>query len=191
MNKLFGFPGGEKMIERLSLFIKGIPFAKQSARFHSMVRLSSGKTTNFDNFKKYHSHDHDAYILTKSYQKKEIKEKEQDIRQQVISQLPFDFKPFDCPLIVEKLDFIFPPLKSFNNTIKNGLLNPKFIIYKITKPDINDNLNKGLFDAMEGVVFLNDSQIVEMRNVRRIYGPIPGIDIRFRTTSMLSKTGGD
>jgi len=33
------------------------------------------------------------------------------------------------------------------------------IIYKTTKPDLSDNLSKGLIDTMQGNVFLNDSQI--------------------------------
>ena len=47
--------------------------------------------------------------------------------------------------------------------------------YKTTKPDITDNLAKMLFDCLEGIVYINDSQICEMYDVKKIYGFQPGI----------------
>ena len=41
--------------------------------------------------------------------------------------------------------------------------------YIITKPDL-DNYEKAVCDGMEGIVFLNDSQVADCRT-RKVYGP--------------------
>jgi len=50
-------------------------------------------------------------------------------------------------------------------------------VFKVTKPDLSDNLNKMVFDAMNNLVFKDDSQIVLMENVRKFYGLTPKIII--------------
>ena len=42
-------------------------------------------------------------------------------------------------------------------------------IYKVTKPDLHDNLNKALFDAMEGLVWERDQNVVSMNDVKKYY----------------------
>ena len=55
-------------------------------------------------------------------------------------------------------EFVFPPLKSMKKkTIQD--IEAGEIIYKITKPDLEDNLKKGLNDAMTGIVWTDDSRI--------------------------------
>ena len=51
------------------------------------------------------------------------------------------------------------------------------IVYKATKPDLTDNLNKGVFDALQGIIYANDSQIISMDNVKKIYGLLPRVEI--------------
>ena len=46
----------------------------------------------------------------------------------------------------------------------------KNTIFKTTKPDLHDNLNKAFFDALEGVVWEQDQNICLMKDVRKIYG---------------------
>ena len=133
----------------MTITILGKPFAKQSFRF-----TKSGH----------------------KYQKKEVVEKEKSIQWQIISQLPKDFQPYTKGVKITRLLYVFPPLKSFpQKTIKaieNGNL-----VYKTTKPDLTDNLNKGLFDAMQGIVFNNDSQVCEIKNMIKCYGLKPRIEI--------------
>lgn len=43
------------------------------------------------------------------------------------------------------------------------------IHYKTTKPDLQDNLNKALFDALEGVVWERDQNVVAMDNLKKYY----------------------
>jgi Holliday junction resolvase RusA-like endonuclease len=136
----------------MRLEILGIPKPKQSARFRS---IKVGEKT-----------------FMKSYQKKEVVENERNIRFDIKSQLPADFVPYDCALEVDVI-FIFPVPSNF--TKKNqALLNEGHVFYKPTKPDLTDNLMKGLFDAMNGLVFTDDSRICKVSSVK-ILGNTPKI----------------
>jgi Holliday junction resolvase RusA-like endonuclease len=56
---------------------------------------------------------------------------------------------------------------------------PKKTVHHIKKPDI-DNLVKGVLDAMTGICFKDDSQIVDLSSSKhylRIGGDVPGIDV--------------
>jgi len=136
----------------MNLKILGIPFPKQSFRF------------------------------TKTgikYQPAKVKKAEESIKMQIIQQLPKDFEPFDKGVIIERLLFVFPPLKGFSKKKMKELEEGKKI-YKTTRPDLTDNLLKGLMDAMEGIVFVNDSQICEIKNIKKIYGLKPRTEIILR-----------
>lgn len=135
----------------MTLTILGVPFSKQSAR-----HTRSGMV----------------------YQTKRVKEAENSVRWQVINQLPSGFIPFSKGVKVTKLWYIFPPTKKLlgsKKRVKQLEAGKKFI--KTTKPDLTDNLNKGLFDAMQGIVYNNDSQICEINNVMKCYGLKPRIEI--------------
>lgn len=49
-------------------------------------------------------------------------------------------------------------------------------VYPTTKPDI-DNIEKIIYDAINGVVWKDDVQVVDVRKVKR-YGPVPGVSVR-------------
>lgn len=139
----------------LNLKILGIPLSKQSARF-KVMKGKSGSS------------------FVKSYQKKEVVDNERNIAFDVKSQLPLGFVPFDRP-IGAKVLFVFPPLKNFSKK-KMSELESGTVIHKDTKPDLTDNLMKGVFDAMEGIVFTNDSRICEVSS-KKIYGFVPRTEI--------------
>jgi len=44
------------------------------------------------------------------------------------------------------------------------------VVYKVTKPDVTDNLQKGFVDALAGIVWEADQQICEMDKVRKVWG---------------------
>ena len=134
--------------------ILGIPLPKQSARFYA--KNIGGKT------------------MIKSYQKKEVVEKERNIAFDVMSQLPEGFIPYDCPLSMELL-FVFPPLASMNKATKLAIKKGE-IVYKPTKPDLHDNLAKIVADSMNGVVFVDDSRICKVES-QKIYGLIPRTEV--------------
>lgn len=107
------------------------------------------------------------------FQSGKVKGATANLRAQIIQQLPEGFVPLMGALTVIELEFAFAPLKSM----------PKFQVREImagspwpkcTKPDM-DNLEKLLWDACEGVVYVNDSLIWRKLDVRKVYGPVPGI----------------
>lgn len=149
---------------KLTLSIPGIPQPKQSVRAR-IINTKSGK----------------SFIHT--YQKKEVVENERSIKMIILEQLPSGFTPFNKGIKVKKLHYIFPPISSLKkNDMK--IIYEGGIIHKTTKPDLTDNLNKGLFDSMQGIVFLNDSQICEMNDVKKYYGLTPGIIIELEEIDM-------
>lgn len=141
---------------KLHLKILGTPQPKQSARFR--VQKFGNKT------------------FVKSYQKEEVVNQERNFAFDAKSQLPENFQLFSGPVKLRAL-FVFPPLKSFSKS-KLNILASGGIIYKDTKPDLQDNLCKGVCDALEGIVFNNDSQIVEVSS-RKIYGTVPCVELIF------------
>lgn len=138
----------------LILKIPGIPQPKQSARF----RIAKNKAGN---------------QFIQKYQAGEILAKEDSIAFLILSQLPKGFIPFEKGIAIRKLHFVFPPVTSLNKREKT-LISQGGLVNKTTKPDI-DNLQKLTWDALQGVVFLNDSQICQMDNVGKYYGNQPCI----------------
>lgn len=136
--------------------ILGIPVPKQSARFRS---VKMGDKT-----------------FVKSYQKKEVVENERNLAFDIKSKLPADFKPY-TEALAARIVFVFPPLSSWNKK-QQSLFTSGVTLFKSTKPDL-DNLQKIACDAMQGVVYLNDSQIVDM-HCTKIYGPVPMIEIEIK-----------
>lgn len=91
------------------------------------------------------------------YQSNKIKDKEKSIAEVVSLQVGDDFKPYDCCLRAD-VEYIFSLPKSATKEEREAI-NNGYMVYKTTKPDVTDNLNKGLFDALEGVLYTNDSRI--------------------------------
>lgn len=134
----------------MKLTIKGNPLAKQSAKFAKIGKFM------------------------KAYQPQEIINGKADIRSQVLAQLPKDFIPFDKGLKIGYVFFFSAP-KKLTKTQKIEL-ETKGYFPKTTKPDI-DNLIKHLNDALEGILFVNDSQIYEYIKVLKYYAKTPQIKI--------------
>lgn len=143
----------------MKIIIPGIPQPKQSARFRNVKSKTAGKKD---------------FIM--SYQKKSVVDNANNISKVALSQLPPDFKPYDCA-ITAKVTFVFPVLSSWNKSTKQ-LFESGEIIYKTSKPDV-DNLLKSLFDGLNGVVFIDDSR-VSKAFVEKIYGKEPRIEIEFK-----------
>ena len=143
-------------MNKLHLQILGVPFAKQSFRFAQM-KSKSGQ----------------AFIA--KYQPKKVKEGEANVRTQIIEQLPKGFIPWTQGVQINWIHFKFPILKSMSKREKS--LCRMIRVYKTTKPDLTDNLMKGLFDAMKGIVFNDDSQICQIESVIKVYSDTPMIDI--------------
>lgn len=78
-------------------------------------------------------------------------------------------KPLQGPLRVE-LEFCFPVPRSWGNWKREAALDGR--IKHTVKPD-RDNLEKNLKDALNGIVWVDDSQVVQSGGIGKIYGTVP------------------
>jgi Holliday junction resolvase RusA-like endonuclease len=100
------------------------------------------------------------------YQTKKVKNYNDTLKSLIIQSLPTGFKIINQPVKLV-IEFCYPPPKSLSKTNSRMLQNGDIEIYKTTRPDI-DNLQKQLYDAMNGTVIIDDSQIVEVHIKKRI-----------------------
>lgn len=139
----------------LTFKLLGEPKPKQSFRF----AVRKGK---------------DDKTFVQKYQPAEVVQNAHNIAWDIKSQLPLNFIPFDCPIEVEVM-FVFSPPSAWSKKKMAELQSGK-IIYKDTKPDL-DNLEKQLWDAMAGLVYVNDSRICR-KTIVKVYGEVPRTEIR-------------
>lgn len=98
-----------------------------------------------------------------SYQSDVVKKYEQNLLIEALSQRPRGFVKMAGP-IYAKVRYVFERPSSV----------PESEIYKTSPPDVTDNLNKPLFDALEGNFYYNDSQIAKVV-ASKVYGKENGI----------------
>ena len=100
------------------------------------------------------------------YQPKKIIDYKLELQKAVRDRLPDRFSVIasDTPIAVNKLHYQFEYPKSWSKKKKSETY------YKISRPDLHDNLNKAFFDAMEGVLWERDQNICVMNDVRKFYG---------------------
>ena len=84
------------------------------------------------------------------------------IRLNVQQQLPADFKIFENVPLAVRVIYCFAPPKSFSKK-KQKDIEEGICYYKTTRPDVNDNLNKGVFDALTDLVWRDDSLVVKIQ----------------------------
>lgn len=109
------------------------------------------------------------------FQPKAITDNSKSLKFQIIQQLPKGFIPLDEPIKIDyKFYYAYP--KALLKT-KAGRLRASNgdVIYKSSKPDI-DNLQKQINDAMNSIVYIDDSRIVEI-TARKQYSSTPRIEI--------------
>lgn len=135
----------------LNLEFRGIPTAKQSFRF-AVREMDNGSTS------------------IHKYTPASVEIAQSTLRAMAQQQLPSGFIPWDGGIMV-RVQYVFPPPKSFGKKRLEEMRAGKRF-YKSTKPDLTDNLNKAVFDALQGVVFINDSQVCTFY-AEKIFGDIP------------------
>ena len=137
-------------MKTIKFLIKGKPTPKQSTRFRTMVKTESGKRFFF------------------AHPDKKVEAAKDNMRAQIIQQLPADWEPMDGPLKLY-VTFQFPYLKGFlkkDSSVKSTYVGWDYI-FKPSKPDL-DNLLKAIKDAMQSIIYQNDSQIA-MVEAAKIY----------------------
>jgi len=100
--------------------------------------------------------------IIKSYTPKKTASWEEAIRAAALEHRPE--KLLDGPLALEATFYRLKPKSK-----------PKKYLYPDTKPDL-DNLIKSVKDALEGIIYTNDSRIVD-EVVRKRYGDPPRVEV--------------
>jgi len=111
---------------------------------------------------------------TRAYTPKKTKEYEISVALQAKQRMG-GRTAFEAPIDVE-IVFHMPIPKSFPKWRREGALNGR--IAPSVKPDI-DNLSKAVLDAINGIVYMDDSLIVSLK-VKKIYGDRHGFDVGVR-----------
>jgi len=103
--------------------------------------------------------------IVRSYTPKKTASWEESIRTQALDYRPE--KLLDGPLELEATFYLLKPKSR-----------PKKHIYPATKPDL-DNLCKSVTDALEGLIYTNDSRFVD-KIIRKRYGDPPRVEVEIR-----------
>ena len=120
---------------------------------------------------------HQSFRMSRNgfkYTPKKILDFKQDVAWELSGQLSDDFEIIRAgtPIIVEYLHYCFKFPKS--TALKRRIEGTA----KVSKPDLLDNLNKAFIDALEGIVFEQDQNIVEVRDLKKFYGANDYIEIK-------------
>lgn len=109
-----------------------------------------------------------------AYTPKKILDFKKAIAYSAMSQVEdgFEIIRAGTPIIVEYLHYCFKFPKS--TALKRRIEGTA----KVTKPDLLDNLNKAFIDALEGIVFEQDQNIVEVKDLKKFYGESDYIEIK-------------
>lgn len=112
-----------------------------------------------------------------SYKPKKIVDYQSYIVKLATDQLPegFEIIPSGSLIFIEELSYQYAYPKAFSKKKKQ-----QGKIYKETKADLQDNLNKAFLDALEGVVYEQDQNIVSINNLEKYYGETDKITLTLR-----------
>ena len=108
------------------------------------------------------------------YKPKKVKDYQEFLIGLVVEQLPKDFCIITAgsEIKVNYIEYIYAYPKSFSKK-------KRVKTFKTTKPDLQDNLNKAFFDALEGLVYEQDQNIVEINGMTKFYGQEDKIRVEF------------
>ena len=158
----------------------GNPIAKQSARFTAKRHLQDdaygnkkGDVIVFTN--KHNKRD----VMIVSYPEAKIVNTEamiaEQIKMQLLKYFP-EFNKFIGCVFLTRLEMVFKHPSTAPQYMLNDLKSGTKIYFKDTKPDL-DNLEKLVYDALQGMLYENDARIVSKNGIFKRYGIIPGIII--------------
>ena len=110
------------------------------------------------------------------YQPKEVREWKAYVSMMASTCLPQGFVPYQGGVTIIKAIFAFALPKSAKKGIRKMVAEGLWVP-KTSRPDLMDNLFKGVMDALTGIVWIDDSQICHAGEVRKIYTLEPHIEI--------------
>jgi Holliday junction resolvase RusA-like endonuclease len=154
--------------------LEGNPMAKQSFR-QFVQREKSGDVFVFNNQRTGKKD-----VIMKGYTDAKITKTAEIITLQSRVQIAknhIGFRQFTKDVHITRCEFIFAPIASMTKADKEALNTGEFIVWKDTKPDL-DNLLKLIWDALEAAgVMENDARICSYNGIFKRYGPVPGVII--------------
>lgn len=111
----------------------------------------------------------------RKYKPKKIVDYQNYVKRLVEEQLPKDWViiPAGSQIVVDYIHYSYAYLKSHPKKVR------KTSFAKTTKPDLQDNLNKAFFDALEGLVYEQDQNIVEINQMKKFYSDDNYIKVKF------------
>jgi Holliday junction resolvase RusA-like endonuclease len=104
-----------------------------------------------------------------------------EFTQQLKEQAP-GYIPTNGPVTIKAL-FVFPLPDSAPKKIKEAMAAGK-TVYKIKRPDLQDNLMKQICDCLNGVVYLDDARICHVKDAKKIYGDTPRLELLISTNEI-------
>ena len=112
---------------------------------------------------------HQSVRFTRSgrtFKPKKIIDYQSYVQRLVQEQLPEDFVmiPAGVPIFIRRLTYQYEWSSSTPKKKRIGK------VYKPTKPDLQDNLNKAFLDALDGIVYEQDQNIVSINGLEKYYG---------------------
>ena len=112
---------------------------------------------------------HQSVRFTRSgrtFKPKKITDYQSYVQRLVKEQLPEEFTmiPAGVPIFVRQLSYQYEWPSSISRKKRVGK------VYKVTKPDLQDNLNKAFLDSLEGLIYEQDQNIVSIEKLEKHYG---------------------
>jgi Holliday junction resolvase RusA-like endonuclease len=120
-----------------------------------------------------------ARVFIHRYPDPDVEKEKTRIQWIVKSQLPPDFRPYSKASkkgLSMGYSFYFPVPQRFSKKQKELL--ERDVCYRPSKPD-TDNLQKNINDALNGLLFEDDSIIVDIHRCSKKYGKEPRTEISF------------
>ena len=91
----------------------------------------------------------------------------------------FTWDPYTGPIEVVSIQYRFAFPKNLKKDIRKKI-DAGEVFYMDRRSDLMDNLNKATMDALAGILFVDDCQIVRCGGLDKIYSKTPGISIVFK-----------
>ena len=152
-------------MREVTVIVPGIVVPKQSARFRSVAYYNKEKEKC------------DSFL--QSYVKKEVTKYEELVKLSAAEQISIEDRGNLMVGALEAEVLIVYGIPKSMTKRDEEFIRQGGIIYKTTLPDLTDNLVKGLFDALEKVIYENDGQICSVSSTK-IYGVVPRAVVRIK-----------
>lgn len=111
------------------------------------------------------------------YSPPKVKAWKEAIAEKAREQFPWD--PYSGPIGLSYIQYRFAYPKTLTKSIRNRIESGE-VFHMDRRSDLMDNLNKATMDALSGILFNDDCQVVQFDGLlEKIYSTTPGITMTF------------